>query len=500
MERAVLCAEAVSKRYGGVTALAGAELRVLPGEVHALLGANGSGKSTLARILAGATAPDEGRITLDGRPVRWASPQQARRHGVAAVYQELSLLPDMTVAQNIWLAHEPLRGPWVRLREVEARTRDLLELIADTVRPGLTADTLVAELSPDERQLVEVLKALSLGPRVLILDEATASLDSRQVQRLFELVSDWRARGMAIVFISHRMEELMEVADRATVLRNGRTVAEVEVARTDPGELLSLMVGCEVAVERLARPEVAQQALLAVRALRTAKVRGVSLGLRAGEVLGLGGLQGQGQSELLLALFGAVPSQGQVVLDGRPLAPRHPRDAMRQGLAYVPGDRQAQGVLGGRSVLENLLLASWERYGRLLRLRRARSDARQMVDRLGIVTSSLDQPVATLSGGNQQKVVLGRWLLRQPRILLMDDPTKGVDVHTKAELYRLLAELRGQGVGVILHSSDDEELLGLCDRVLVMREGQVVAELAGEPLTKERLLSASMGAPVGGLP
>ncbi|MCA3747829.1 MAG: sugar ABC transporter ATP-binding protein [Rubrobacter sp.] len=491
-----LSARNLAKRYGGVVALADASLEVSSGEVVALMGANGSGKSTLGKIITGAVVPDSGTLLLGGEEVRFSSPHAARKAGIAAVYQELSLIPDMTVAENIWLAHEPLSRGLVRRRERRERTARLLELFRGVVGPRLEPGALVSGLSPGERQIVEILKALSAGPRIMILDEATASLDGEQVARLFELVLGWKEEGMAVIFVSHRMEEIFRIADRAVVLRSGRTVGEARLESTTEEELISLMIEGGIAerhIEHPAGPPGEERPLLSAEELRAPGVHGVSLELARGEILGLGGLQGQGQPELLRALFGALPYSGRILLGGREARLSHPRQAMREGIAFVPGDRGREGLLQVRSILENLMLPSWRRYGRLLNVKRARRDAERIAGELGIVMGSLDDPVSTLSGGNAQKVVLGKWLLRGPQILLLDDPTKGVDVGAKGELYAMLGDLRKKGVSVLLYSSDDEELLGLCDRVLVMRDGRVRKELKSPELTRSALVSASVG-------
>jgi ribose transport system ATP-binding protein len=429
--------------------------------------------------------------------VRFSSPQAARRAGISAVYQELSLVPDMTVAENIWLANEPVALGRVRRKERKESTARLLSLFEDALGPSVDPDSLVSDLSPSDRQIVEVLKALSREPRVMILDEATASLGARQVERLFELVGEWKARGMALIFISHRMEEIFQIADRATVLRSGRTVGAADLKGTSEEELVRLMIEGGVAERHIEHPaDTASEktVLLETEDLRSAVLKGVSLQLREGEILGLGGLQGQGQSDLLLALFGAVPHSGTVRLAGEEVHFAHPRKAMREGLAFVPGDRGGEGLLPIRSILENLLLPSWSRYGAFLNMRRARNDSEEVSQGLRLKMGSLDHPVSSLSGGNAQKVVLGKWLMRDPKMLLLDDPTKGVDVGAKGEFYKILSDLRQRGVAILLHSSDDEELIGLCDRVLVIRDGVVRRELSGGDLNKSALVSASVGA------
>lgn len=497
-----LSAQHLTKRYGGVLALADGCLDVHGGQVVALVGANGSGKSTLGKIITGVIAPDGGEVRLNGEPIHLASPHAARALGIAAVYQELSLIPDMTVAENIWLTHEPLGvGGRVRQANVRARTQALLDLFAGTVRPSLQPDSVVATLPPDEKQIVEIGKALSYAPRLLILDEATASLDRRQVDRLFDLIGQWRAQGRAIVFVSHRMEEVFGIATHVALLRNGKHVAAMPVGETNERALVELMIGRGVAAVR--DEHVASEQVRAVRLgahdLRTDVLHGVDLELYDGELLGLGGLQGQGQADLLLALFGAIPYRGQVTLGGQVVHWTQPRQAIRAGVAFVPGERGAEGLLPVRSILENLQLPSWRRYGTLLKLGAARSDAIKIAQNLNLKMSSLDAPVSSLSGGNAQKVVLGKWLLRNPRVLLLNDPTKGVDVGAKGDFYRILAELRAAGMAILLYSSDDEELIGLCRRVLVMRDGLISAELRGPLLTKVHLVAASVGT-VRGVP
>ena len=491
-----LSAQGLVKRYGGVTALADGGLDVRSGEVLALMGANGSGKSTLGKIATGAVVPDAGRLLLDGEEVSFSSPQAARKAGIAAVYQELSLVPDMTVAENVWLAHEPMALGRVKKRERKERTARLLSLFEGSMGPAAGPDSFVGALSPAERQIVEILKALSLEPRVMILDEATASLGANQVARLFELVEEWKRGGMALIFVSHRMEEIFEIADRATVLRGGKTVGDVDLKETSENELVALMIEGGVSPRRVELPvgDAEQELLLETEDLGTPVLDGVNLKLGRGEILGLGGLQGQGQSELLLALFGAVPRTGTVRLSGEEVRFSHPRQAMKRGFAFIPGDRGGEGLLPVRSILENLLLPSWSRYGRLLSMARARRDAEEVSGNLKLKMGSLDDPVSSLSGGNAQKVVLGKWLLRDPKLLLLDDPTKGVDVGAKGEFYNILSDLRHRGVAIVLHSSDDEELLGLCDRVLVMRDGQVRKELSGAEMNKNALVAASLGA------
>ncbi|MFW6183728.1 MAG: sugar ABC transporter ATP-binding protein [Chloroflexota bacterium] len=498
-----LTAKNIVKHYGGVVALADADFHVQSGEVVALIGANGSGKSTLGKIITGVVSPDEGQLLIDGEPTRLGSPIEARRLGITAVYQELSLVPDMTVAENIWLGHEPLT--WygrVNARALERRTEELLDLFSGTVQRSLHPSALIRHLPPDEKQIVEILKAISQEPRLIILDEATASLDSQQVARLFELVGDWKAQGHGIVFVTHRMEEIFRVADRATVLRSGKTVGDVVVSETSAAELVQLMIAdTKPPAERVRSngPEVGDLRLQ-VSGLSTDGLQEASLELRDGELLGLGGLKGQGQEELLLAIFGAIPFKGHITLSGQDVHFNHPREAMKHDVAFVPGERATEGLLLSRSILENLHLPTWRKYGLPLDMQEARQNAQEVSNQLQLVMDSLEDPVSSLSGGNAQKVVLGKWLLRSPKLLLLNDPTKGVDVGAKGEFYQLLNDLRRAGTAVMFYSSDDDELLNLCDRVLVLHDGRIVRELAGDDLTHSNLVAASLGTLEGETP
>ena len=467
-----------------------------------MLGANGSGKSTLSKIITGVVAPDEGQLLLDGQPITFASPSVATRLGITAVYQELSLIPHMSVAENIWLGHEPLRyGLAIDRKAMRRQTEELLALFEGTFESELTPDIPVSALSSDERQLVEILKAYSLKPRILILDEATASLDGRQVTRLFELVRRWTEEGMAIVFISHRMNEIFLIANKVTVLTNGVTVDAMPIEATTEQEIVNLMIrGAATPQDAMSRKHVVDPdapVRLSVRNLWARRLEGVSLEVRDGELLGIGGLQGQGQNELLLALFGAIPCAGEIIVSGEETAFTHPRQAMRHGVAFVPGDRTREGLLLIRSILENLQLPSWATYGTPLDVKRGRKDAGSIASDMRMVMSSLDAPVSSLSGGNAQKVVIGKWLLRQPRLLLLNDPTKGVDVGAKSEIYPLLVELRRSNTAILFYSSDDEELLGLCDRILIMHDGRIETELSGDRLNRKNLVAASLGASNG---
>ena len=494
-----LSARNVVKRYGGVVALSDANLDVNAGEVVALIGANGSGKSTLSKIINGVVVLDGGQLLLDGQPVTFSSPQAAKNLGISTVFQELSLIPQMTVEQNIWLAREPLRGGIIDRNRIREKTEALLSLFGGTFKASFQPDEPVARLSPDEKQIVEILKAVSFEPRLLILDEATASLDSRQVERLFDLIGRWKQEGKAIVFVSHRMEEIFRIADRFSVLRNGVTVGDGTMKDITHKGVVALMVGKESDdnfIERIKSSINAAEAeiRLEVDNLCTDVLKGISFKLHEGELLGIAGLKGQGQRDVLLAVFGAQSYQGDINFFGEKVFFKNPRAAMDKGIALVPGERAKEGLLFIRSVLENFLLPSWGKYGFPLRMTKARQDANEVSNSLNLKMAGLEESVSALSGGNAQKVVIGKWMLRKPRLLLLDDPTKGVDVGTKAEFYRLLARLCTEGLSVLFYSSDDEELLGLCDRVLVMHDGLIRSELSGDTLNKSNLVAASLGA------
>jgi len=496
----LLAATAIRKQFGGVVALDGADFTLEPGEVHALLGSNGCGKSTLCKVISGSVAADAGQVLLDDRPVDFAGPRAAAAAGLGVFYQELSLIPQMSVGENILLGREPRTA--LGLVDRKARrtaAAAALARFASVMGAEVDPETPVADLTPDQAPLVELLKVLAANPRVIILDEATAALDRDQVHAVFECVRALKAEGRAIVFISHRMDEVFELADRITVMRNGATVLTRAASGITREEVVAAMVGDAPAASAVTRRhEPGTEAALEVTDLRSDLLRGVSLRLMRSEIVGLGGLHGQGQSELLRVLFGAAPVHGgSIRMAGRPLVARNPRAVMRHAVAYISGDRARHGVMSIRPIFENLVVSLLARERRaLVRRRSLESIIAPIVARLKMRFASLDDPVSSLSGGNQQKVVIGRWLATQPAVLLLDDPTKGIDIGTKADLYAILDELCTQGIAILLHSSDDEELLGVADRVLVFNGGQVVAELAGERRNRTELYRAAYRSPV----
>ncbi|MGC7101998.1 sugar ABC transporter ATP-binding protein [Amycolatopsis lurida] len=498
----------VSKSYGGVRAIRDADFTVHAGEVHALLGENGAGKSTLMKVLAGEVGGHHGEIRIDGEPVRFAGPADAQRAGISMIPQELDLVPALSVAENIFLGREPrTRIGALDRRRMLATARDLL------ARTGVDLDPKrpVEHLRTGEQQLVTIAKALSLDARVLIMDEPTSALPPAEAEQLFRVIAGLRAGGAGIVYISHRMAEIGQVADRATVLRNGRVVAEFDAREMTAEQASEAMVGRRVdllfhtGTGRTAGRDLLAVDDLVLRPRRPVPGRrepaGISLRVAEGEIVGLAGLLGSGRTELLETLYGVgTPGRwtGSVRLHGTEIHPKGPREALRRGIAFVPEDRRTSGLALEHSVLANTVLSVVDRIGRfgVVPPARERRAAMGTAERLGIKLSGLRglaAPAGSLSGGNQQKVVLGRNLLTEPVLLLLDDPTRGVDVGAKAEIYQLLAEIAARGVGVLLASSELAELMGVCDRVVVLREGRSVRELHTAEAGEAELLAASMG-------
>lgn len=490
----------IRKTFPGVCALDGVSLELRRGEVHALVGENGAGKSTLMKILGGVHTPDAGRILLEGRPVAWRGPRHAQEFGIRIVPQELDLFPGLTVAENVFAGHMPARGPFrFEDRRTACRiTRDQLARFDLSIDPA----TPVRRLSLAQQQVVEISKALTRRARVLILDEPTSSLTDHETRLLFDLIRRLRTEGICVIYISHRLEEIFHIGDRVTVLRDGHHVDTRRVPETGVDEVIRLMVGRRLE-DLYGAPHGAPGAeVLRVERLSGGdRFRGVSFALRKGEILGLAGLMGAGRSEVGLTLFGArARTGGAVYLDGEAVQIRTPGQAMARGLGYVSENRKDDALFPDLSVARNISVSHLDRYARvgLLSGRRECAGAREFVSRLNIQTPSAEQAAGRLSGGNQQKVILARWLAIKPRVLIVDEPTRGVDVGAKMEIYALLRRLAGEGVGILLISSELPEVLGLSDRVLVMHEGCVTGELSRAGATEEKIMTlASLPCPIG---
>jgi ribose transport system ATP-binding protein len=535
--------EHITKRYGGVTALANVDFACSLGTIHAVVGENGAGKSSLMKLIAGVTHPDEGEIYLEDKPIKFASPAEAAALGIVCIFQELSLLPDLSVADNISIADPPKRFGLIDHRR---QRRIAVEVLHRVGCGDIHPDERVKDLPLSRQQMVEIAKALVRNPRLIIMDEATSALTARDVEHLYRIVRGLRDQGVAVLYISHRMPEISALADICSVFRNGKHIETFPMSSRTTEEIVPMMIGREVArayPEKPAAPTLhrtrhslpesettgrsrastestpsilvhsdtvtptrpsadtptrSAAPLLEIKDLTWYHVlNSISLKLAPGEIVGLGGLDGQGQSELLLALFGVLRGlSGEVYIDGRPTTIEHPRQAKSRdiGLALIPQDRQTQGLLLPMSIEDNLVLAASPDLSRFGLIDRSREQAatNEIVAKLRILANNLFAPVRTLSGGNQQKVVIGKWLLKQPRILLLNDPTRGIDVGTKQELYRLMRELAGTGLGILFYSTDYEELIGMCDRVLVCYGGRLIRELSGPDLNEHNLITTSL--------
>jgi ABC-type sugar transport system ATPase subunit len=492
--------ESITKHFGGVHALEGVNFETAAGEVHALCGENGAGKSTLMKILAGAISDFDGRIVLNGHDVRFTGPRDAEDVGIRIIHQELNLVPDLSVAANIFLGRERL-GLLGLLddRAMEAEARRLFTRLGTPIDPRGR----VGDLRIGDQQMVEIAKALAFDAEILIMDEPTSALSDAEVARLFRVIQDLRAGGATIIYISHKMNEVFSLADRVTVLRDGRFVAAAKRSQTDPSQVIRWMVGREIANQHLEpgapAPEivldVAEVSLASAPGAGRPSLSGISFGLRRGEILGVAGLLGAGRTELLEALFGASPEQprGRILLEGRAVRFNHPAEAIAAGVALVTEDRKNLGLFDRMTVAENISICHLDDLKRLgLIDRRAESSAvSDSIARLSIKTIGGSAPVTSLSGGNQQKCILARWLLTNPKVLLLDEPTRGIDVGAKAEIYALMKRLAATGMGIIMTSSELPELLAVCDRILVLCEGRLTETLTREQATEESIMHAA---------
>jgi ribose transport system ATP-binding protein len=486
----------ISKRYGGVRALENVDFACARGTIHAVLGENGAGKSTLIKIIAGVVQPDAGSITLDGRARQFATPSAATAAGVVCIFQELSSMPDLSVADNISIAAPPRRFGMIDARAQRRRAEALLaEVGCEDVNPLLR----IRDLPLSRRQMVEIAKALGQKPKLLILDEATSALTSADVERVYTLLARLKAENVAILYISHRMHEVEALADRASVFRNGRHIETFDKGQRSTAEIVQLMIGRDIATQYPPKPKPVRSApALRVENLGWEnKLEGISLEVGAREIVGLGGLDGQGQKTLLLALFGVLRGvTGAITVNGRPVRPGSPAQAKapQVGIALVPEDRKTEGLMLPMSIADNLTIASLGAMsiGPFVDAGKEAEAVDSAIERLKIKIGSKDDAVSTLSGGNQQKVVIAKWLMTGPRIILLNDPTRGIDVGTKQELYRLMRELADQGAAILFYSTDYDELIGCCDRVAIMYDGRIVRELVGDELNETNIVASSL--------
>ena len=492
---ALLRASGMTRRFPGVLALRDVDLALNVGEVLAVIGENGAGKSTLVEILAGVQPPDGGRIFLDDRPVRIDSPRTATDLGIALIHQELNLCDNLSVGANIFLGREPRRRGLIDREAIRRESRQVLRRVGLDISPEVP----VGRLPIGRRQLVEIAKALSTDARVLIMDEPTSSLTGEEAEILFTVIGELRDSGISVIYISHRLGEVKGLADRVLVLRDGAHAGELRAGAVTHDAMVTLMVGRDVSQFYARRPHVVGGPVLEVEGMVVPAWSGhaLSFSVCGGEIVGIAGLVGAGRTELLQALFGIVPPlAGRIRVHGEPVKLRDPVDAIRAGLALVPEDRKQQGLILEMSLRHNVGLSGLRRHGRALgfadRERESR-DAQAMIERLDIRTPGADQIVQYLSGGNQQKVVLGKWLALEPRVLLLDEPTRGIDVGAKQEIYRLMEELAESGVAILFASSEMEEILGMSDRVLVMHEGRITGQLERADLTEEAVMRLATG-------
>ena len=490
---AYLQLEGITKRFPGVLALDGVDFDVAAGEIHCLLGENGAGKSTLMKILSGAYQKDSGRICIDSKEVEIVNPQAAERLGISIIYQELNLIPALTVTENIFLGRELVSRTG---RIDSAAMRKEAQEILDTLQISLASDAVIRSLSMGKQQMVEIAKAITRGGRILIMDEPTASLGSSEIRELFEIIRQRARAGTAIIYISHRLEELFEIGDRVTVIRDGRKIATRKVADTTRGELISLMVGRDINEQYQRKPTTPGPELLRVEHLDTPSgLKDVSFTLHAGEVLGFAGLVGSGRTELMRAIFGADrKTKGKVYLNGKLAAVPNPEAAVRNKIGFLTEDRKAQGLFLAHTVARNVTISALERMGPPLRLNAKveQSEVQNLIQALRIRTPSAQQIVRNLSGGNQQKTVIARWLFTKSKILIFDEPTRGVDVGAKAEIYNIIDELARSGVGIILVSSDLPEILTISDRIAVMSRGHLTGIIDRSEATQEGVLKLAL--------
>ncbi|MGD6819121.1 sugar ABC transporter ATP-binding protein [Metabacillus sp. 113a] len=499
----ILSMSGISKTFSGVRVLNQVSLEVYKGEVHALMGENGAGKSTLIKILSGIYQPDdnEGNITYKNRKLSWSGPVEAKKNGISVIHQELKLSPNLTIGENILMGTKfpKNRLGLVNWKKVHEKAAEVLHSMGSDLDPK----TLVSQLSVAQQQVVEIARALSYDAEVLIMDEPTASLTDKEIEKLFNIIGDLQKKGVGIIYISHRMDEIFRISDRYTVIRDGEWIQSGPITETNPEHLVKLMVGREL--NTLFKREVKQAekrvdnkvpALELRKVTERRTVKNASLKIYPGEIVGLAGLVGAGRTELIQAVFGAAPIlSGEILIDGKHVKINTPADAIKHGLAHVPESRKEQGLFLNMSVKENIIMAELKKFskGGTLKWKLISGKADELIEELGVKISSSEQFVSSLSGGNQQKVVIARWLATKPKVLLLDEPTRGVDIGAKTEIHKIISALAEAGLAVLVVSSELPEVIGISDRILVMHEGQIKGELSREEVTQEKIMHFATG-------
>jgi ribose transport system ATP-binding protein len=485
----------ISKSFGGVAALKSVTLKVMPGEIHALMGENGAGKSTLMKILSGAYTRDSGQIFIDGSEVHIRNTHDSKKLGIGIIYQEFSLVPALSVAENIFLNRLGSTGFWMKWRRMKKDAEEIIQSLGFRINPSLIA----GDLSIAEQQIVEIAKALSENVKVLILDEPSAVLGPKEIQKLFEILNRLKKEGVAIIYISHHLSEIFRIADRVTVLKDGTSSESLAVSETDHDSIIRLMLGRSIdAMFPVHNPMAGEEIMRAEDLHLGEKVRGVSLAIKAGEIVGIAGLVGSGRTETLRAIFAAdKKKKGKIFISEKETMLKSPRMAVRKGIGMVPEDRKQHGVILALTIKKNISLTDMKkisnRFG-FINATKERNNAVDLIKNINIKASGENQEVGRLSGGNQQKVALAKWLNRDCSVMMIDEPTRGVDVGAKVEIYRLMNELSQKGVAILVVSSETAELIGICDRILVMRNGQIQGELERKNFSEEEILRLSIGA------
>jgi len=494
----IMSMESISKSFSNVKVLNDVNIQLYKGEVHALMGENGAGKSTLMKIMAGVHRIDQGKIIYRGQEVQWANPMEARDNGISVIHQEISLSPNLSIGENILMGTNLPKNKLglVNWNEIHARAEIILRSIGSTLSPHES----VSNLSIAQQQMVEIARALSFNSEILIMDEPTASLTDTEIEKLFDIIADLKQKGVAIVYISHRMDEIFRISDRFSVLRDGHGVATGTIDQTNPDHLVKLMVGREVGdlFQRSLRVDdyQSQQPILELNNVSSKGVKSLSMQLYPGEILGVAGLVGAGRTELVRAIFGlSAITEGGVWMEGKKINIQSPSDAMKYGIAHVPESRKEQGLFPNLSVKENIVmaeLASYQKKG-FIRYKLINHDADQFIERLGVKVATKEQNVMGLSGGNQQKVVIARWLSIKPKILLLDEPTRGVDIGAKTQIHQIISQLAEEGMAILMVSSELPEVLAVSDRILVMHEGKIATTLSGKEATQEKIMYYATG-------